>query len=230
MTDMELRDVCASHGVSYSENEQDVFFKIATSGSMWLSPIAAKKLFLTGAISLQALSDTEVKNLRSSKLFDTDTQTLFIKRFALKPMLAAIGWNHEQYKFAACVYMVYLGVSSDIGVKLDLRGEDFMEDIRMTFIRKVASDIPYGEYGAFVAPHMTVEQKRFMVLWQVFGIQEYHGIKIERFFACFGDAMFEGARTEKIALTNEKINAILIADIESDDDSHAIAWVEKNIK
>ena len=230
MTDTELLEACKTRGVSYTEAEKEQLFAMFSDGSTLLAPVLLKRLLLTGCVGKKFLDKTDTSRLKATGFFSEDTQVMFMKKFSLYAVLEATGYSDDMYRFAACVYMVFLGVPAGFGARLDLRGDNFMEDLRMTFMRKASQELIAGAYGFVSSDTMSVQARRFMALWQVFAVDTYGGIPIERFFACFGERLFEGIKIEKLPLTNEKISQIIDRDITAGDYSASIRWVEENIK
>lgn len=228
MNDNELYSACKSHGVEYSDDEVFVLKNIFATATF--STVLKYRLFISGSIALRALNPIAEKWLLDTGLFEKNSSVLFFKKYSLYAILEALDWSDDTYRFAACLYMTFLGIPSERNIRLVLHGEDFIEDLRLTLMQVSSKALPYGVYGIVKSINMNKNQKRFIALWLLFGVNEYHGIPIGQFLSCFGAFLFADIKIEKTSLTSDKISEILEADLAGDSSENAIRWVEENIK
>ena len=228
MNDTELRDACRSYGVSYSEEECDAIADVARSDK--LTAGHRYRLLLIGSIALSDISLEAIDFLIDTGLFATNTRVIFFKKFALYAVIKAARWTDDEYRFAACLFMVYLALPSERCAKLELRGEDAMEDVRMCLLRTAGAAFKNGKHAVVVGAYMSVEAKRFMVLWQLFGVTTYNGVEIGQFFACFGKRIFEDMQIIKVELTSAEISEIISKDFADVASTTAVTWAEEHIK
>lgn len=225
MTDTELYEVVATNGVTYTDNEKDILKKVFNNS---LIPVSiASKLVLTGVTPLSLVPPSMRSYYESTELFDFDSGTMYLKKYSLQALIDAAELKENDLKFLSTLYLAFLGLHL---ASVTVGSQDFLEDVRTCLMRVIGESLLRGKYGTLESIRMNLHQRRFIALWILFGVKEYHGLTIEKFFACFGEYIFLDARVKHIStLTNQKINEILFDAMTSDSDDRAIEWVESNI-